>query len=287
MARFPLDGKVALVTGAERGIGHATARALIARGAAVAIVDLDAEASERAAAQLHDSRAIGLAGDVTDRGDMQRAVATTVQRFGGLDVVVANAGIAPRVATFRAMSQEGFERVLDVNLWGVCRTVDAALGEIVRRQGHVVVISSIYAFSNGVGATPYAMSKAAVEQFGRALRVELSAHGASATVAYFGFIETEMVHQAIDADPLAAELLEVLPKPLRKRLPAAAAGEAIVRGIERRSARVFAPRRWAAMSLLRGVLNPLSDAQLEREERAQELVRRMDSRAGQDRPGDS
>jgi NAD(P)-dependent dehydrogenase (short-subunit alcohol dehydrogenase family) len=282
VARFELNGKVALVTGAARGIGFATARALIARGAAVAIADLDAAASERAAAELHDTRAIGIAADVTDRAAMQRAVAIVVERFGGLDVVVANAGIAPRVATFRAMSPESFERVLDVNLWGVCRTVDAALPEIVRRQGHVVVISSIYAFTNGVGATPYAMSKAAVEQFGRALRVELVGHGASASVAYFGFIETEMVHQAIDADPLAVELLDVLPAPLRKRLPAAAAGEAIVRGIERRRPRIFAPRRWTVMSLLRGVLNPLSDAQLEREARAQELVRRIDARAGED-----
>ena len=71
---------------------------------------------------------------------MQRAVATTVERFGGLDVVVANAGIAPRAATLRAMSSESFERVLDVNLMGVCRTVEAALPEIVRRRGHIVVV---------------------------------------------------------------------------------------------------------------------------------------------------
>jgi NAD(P)-dependent dehydrogenase (short-subunit alcohol dehydrogenase family) len=279
MARFDLNGKVALVTGAARGIGLATARSLVARGASVAIADLDAPASESAADGLHDSRAIGLAADVTERGDMQRVVAETVERFGALDVVVANAGIAPRVSTFASMPQESFERVLDVNLWGVCRTVDAALPQIVARRGHVVVISSIYAFTNGVGATPYAMSKAAVEQFGRALRVELAPKGASSTVAYFGFIETDMVHRAIDADPVAAALFDVLPRPLRKRLPAAAAGEAIAGAIERRSPRVFAPRRWAAMSLLRGLLGPLSDAQLEREARAQELVRRMDDRA--------
>jgi NAD(P)-dependent dehydrogenase (short-subunit alcohol dehydrogenase family) len=278
MARFELSGKVALVTGGARGIGFATARALLARGASVVIVDLDAAASERAASELHDTRALGLAADVSDRGEMQRAVASAVERFGGLDVVVANAGIAPRVTTFRAMASESFERVLEVNLWGAYRTVDAALPAILERRGHVVVISSIYAFTNGVGATPYAMSKAAVEQFGRALRVELVPHGASASVAYFGFIETEMVHGAIDADPIAAELFQVLPAPLRKRLPAATAGEAIVRGIERRSPRIFQPRRWSAMSLLRGVLGPLSDARLEREARTQALVRRMDAR---------
>jgi NAD(P)-dependent dehydrogenase (short-subunit alcohol dehydrogenase family) len=284
MERYDLGGKVALVTGAARGIGLATAGALVARGASVAIVDLDASAAEQAAAQVHDSRAIGLAGDVTDRGAMQRAVANVVERFGGLDVVVANAGIASRGATFRAMSSESFERVLDVNLMGVYRTVEAALPEIVRRRGHVVVISSIYAFTNGIGAVPYAMSKAAVEQFGRALRVELVQHGASASVAYFGFIDTEMVHRAIDADPLADEMLATFPKVLHKRLPPAKAGEAIVRGIERRSPRIIRPRRWIAMSVLRGVLNPLIDRQMERDERGQAILRKLDARAGEDQP---
>ncbi len=256
MPAYDLNGKVALVTGAARGIGFATARALIARGASVTVVDLDEDAARQAAAQLHDSRALGLAADVTDRGALQRAVAATVERFGGLDVVVANAGIVSRVASFRAMSSENFERVIDVNLMGVCRTVEAALPEIVPRRGHVVVISSIYAFFNGIGVAPYAMSKAAVEQFGRALRVELAPHGASASVAYFGFIDTEMVHRALDADPLVTRMLVTLPKPLHKRLSPAVAGEAIVSGIERRAPRIIRPRRWAVWSVLQGHPEP-------------------------------
>lgn len=282
MARYELGGRVALVTGGARGIGHATARALVARGASVAIVDRDEAGASSAAAQLHDTRALGMAGDVTDRGAMQRAVARTVERFGGLDVVVANAGIASRAATVRASSPETFERVLDVNLMGVYRTVDAALPQIVARQGHVVVISSVYAFVNGVGETPYAMSKAAVEQLGRALRVELVQHGASATVAHFGFIDTEMVHQGLDQDPLAGRMMESLPGPLHKRLAPSAAGEAIVRGIERRQARVIQPRRWGLMYALRGILGPLGDAQLERDEKAQGHLRELDARAGGD-----
>jgi NAD(P)-dependent dehydrogenase (short-subunit alcohol dehydrogenase family) len=284
VAHYELAGKVALVTGGARGIGFETARALIGRGASVVIADLDRAEVERAASRLHDTRALGIAADVTDRGAMQRAVATAVEHFGGLDVVVANAGIATRVATFRAMSPESFERVLDVDLIGVCRTVDAALPEIVRRRGHIVLISSIYAFTNGVGAVPYAMSKAAVEQLGRALRVELVQHGASASVAYFGFIDTEMVHRAIDQDALASRLLATFPAPLRKRLSAAVAGEAVVRGIERRQARIIRPRRWTIMSVLRGVLNPLTDAQLERDATAQSLLRQIDERAGEDQP---
>jgi NAD(P)-dependent dehydrogenase (short-subunit alcohol dehydrogenase family) len=284
MAHYELRGKVALVTGGARGIGYATARALLARGASVVIADLDAAETERAAATLGDTRVLGIAADVTDRGAMQRAVATTVERFGGLDVVVANAGIASRVATFRAMSSESFERVIDVDLMGVWRTVDAALPEIVRRGGHVVVVSSIYAFTNGVGALPYAMSKAAVEQFGRALRVELVQHGASASVAYFGFIDTEMVHRAIDQDELAVSLLASFPAPLRKRLSPDVAGAAIVEGIESRRPRIIRPRRWTVMSVLRGVLNPLTDARAERDATVQGLLREIDARAGEDQP---
>jgi NAD(P)-dependent dehydrogenase (short-subunit alcohol dehydrogenase family) len=282
--RYDLNGKVALVTGAARGIGFATARGLVARGATVVVVDLDQGAAERAAAQIHDTKALGMAADVTDRGAMQRVVASTVERFGGLDVVVANAGIASRAATVRAMSTESFERVLDVNLNGVYRTVDVALPEIVRRRGHVVVVSSIYAFLNGAGAAPYAMAKAGVEQLGRALRVELAQHGASASVAYFGFIDTEMVHRAIDADPLADRMFDTMPKPLLKRLQPQEAGEAIVRGIERRAPRIIRPRRWTGFSMLRGIVNPLLDKQSERDAEMQAIVSEFDARAGEEQP---
>lgn len=284
MTRYELGDRVALVTGAARGIGFETARALISRGASVAVIDLEAEAAEAAAAQLHDTRAIGLAADVTDRGAMQQAVAGTVERFGALDVVVANAGIASRAATFRAMASEGFERVIDVNLMGVVRTVDAALPELIRRRGHAVVVASVYAFGNGVGATSYAMSKAAVEQFGRALRVELVQHGASASVAYFGFIDTEMVHRAMDADPVVDSILATYPRLLRKRLQPEVAGEAIATGIERRAPRIIRPRRWVVMSMLRGILNPLIDIRMERDATVQAAARELDSRQGEEQP---
>jgi NAD(P)-dependent dehydrogenase (short-subunit alcohol dehydrogenase family) len=182
------------------------------------------------------------------------------------------------------MSTESFERVLDVNLMGVCRTVDAALPEIARRGGHVVVIGSIYSFMNGAGATPYAMSKAAVEQLGRALRTELVPHGASASVAYFGFIDTEMVHRILDQDPLSDALMDTIPAPLRKRLPASAAGEAIARGIERRSPRIIRPRRWTVLSVLRGVIGPVLDARNERDAATQAIVRDLDARGGTEQP---
>ena len=279
--RFELSGKVAIVTGAARGIGYATATELARRGSIVVVVDLDPDAASAAATGLPGT-AIGLAADVTDRGAMQRVVAEVVERFGGVDVVVANAGIASRGATFRAMSGETFDRVLDVNLNGVHRTVTAALPEIVRRRGHVVVVSSVYAFINGVGATPYAMSKAGVEQLGRALRVELAQHGAGASVAYFGFIDTAMVHQALDDDPLGSRLKEAQPAWLMKRLQPSAAGKAIVAGIERRAPRIIRPRRWAAFSVLRGIVNPLLDRSMTRQAEIQDIARELDKRGDEE-----
>ena len=149
---------------------------------------------------------------------------------------------------------------------------------MIERRGHVVVVSSVYAFANGMGSAPYAVAKAGVEQLGRALRVELTQHGASASVAYFGFIDTGMVRQALDADPLADRLLATLPRVLLKRLPAAAAGEAIVTGIERRSPRIIRPRRFVVASMLRGLLNPLADARAERDLEIQALLGEVDRR---------
>ena len=282
-ATFILSGKVAIVTGAARGIGQATAAELSRKGAKVVVVDLDADAAAASAESL-PGEAIGIAADVTDRGAMQGVVAEAVERWGGVDVVVANAGIASRGATARAMSGEAFDRVLDVNLNGVHRTVLAALPEIVRRGGHVVVVSSVMSFMNGVGAAPYAMSKAGVEAFGRALRVELAQHGAGASVAYFGFIDTHMVHQTVDGDSAIGDGGEALPALLRKRLPPSAAGAAIVRGIERRSPRIIRPRRWAVISTMRGILNPVVDGYMARDAEIQRITAELDGRGSEEQP---
>ncbi len=147
------------------------------------------------------------------------AVAETVERFGGLDVAVANAGIAQAtVATVRGIPVEEWERVFEVDLLGVWRTVRAALPQIVERQGHIVVTSSVYAFANGVLNSPYAVAKSGVESLGRALRAELTPLGASAGVAYFGWIDTKLVQDAF-ARPHADLLESNMPAFLRKRLP--------------------------------------------------------------------
>ncbi len=285
MATEQLDvrGKVALITGGARGIGFGTARALARRGATLVIVDLDQAACDEAAAQLGGA-SIGIAADVTDLGAMQRVVATVVDRFGGLDIVMANAGIASKAATFNAASRESFDRVFDVNANGVVRTVEAALPEIIRRRGQVVVVASVYAFLNGVGAIAYAMSKAAVEQLGRALRVELAQHGASATTCYFGLIDTEMVHRGIDADPLSDGVMEMFPSVLAKRLTPDQAGEAVARGIERRAPRVIVPPVWRVLFHLRGIIGPLLDRRMERAAEVQALAVAMEARANEEQP---
>jgi NAD(P)-dependent dehydrogenase (short-subunit alcohol dehydrogenase family) len=258
------------VTGAARGIGLETARLLVARGARVTLTDLDAAELEAAAASLGGAT-LAIALDSTDRDALDAAVASTVRRFGGLDVVVANAGIAPTPRTVASMDPAEFERVVEVDLLGVYRTVHAALGELVRRHGQVVLVASIYAFVNGLMASPYAASKAGVEQLGRALRVELAPHGAGATVVYPGFAETKLVRDAF-ADRIGAGLEQVAPALMMRRITPGMVAERLVAGIERRSPRVVVPRWYSVYAALRGVLNPILDAAMTRDRRIAELV---------------
>ncbi|HEX6013478.1 MAG TPA: short-chain dehydrogenase/reductase [Geminicoccaceae bacterium] len=257
--KLELPGRTALVTGAARGIGLDTARRLAARGCAVALLDRDGERAAREATAL-GPRALALGADVADRPAMQAAVAEAAERLGGLDVVVANAGVSPPSQTLLAMDADEFDRVLAVNLAGVWHTTKAALPHVVARRGHVLLVASVYAAVNGVLAAPYAVSKAAVEALGRALRVELAQHGASAGVAYFGFIDTAMVREAF-ARPVIQELMPALPEALRRPVPVGRAGEAIVRGIEGRSARVTVPGWVAPLLAVRG-LSPAFDRRL-------------------------
>ncbi len=279
MARYSLQGKVALITGGARGIGLGIAQAFIARGAEVALLDLEAEEVQRSAATLGSDRAMGIGADVTDAAALQAAVATAVERFGGIDVVVANAGIAPTPNTARNMDPVEFERVVEVDLLGVYRTVRAALPEVIARRGQVVVVSSVYAFLNGMLVSPYAMSKAGVEALGRALRAELAPHGASATVAYFGFVDTKMVQDIMDQQDPVADTQDLFPEFIRRRITPAQAGEAVAEGVLRRRARVIAPRYWTALSVLRGVVNPAFDFVTARQRRVQDVIRDTETAA--------
>lgn len=269
---------MALVTGAARGIGFETARQMHMRGASVAVLDLDATDAAEAAERI-GPRAFGIAADVTDHGAMQAAVAAVVEKFGGLDVAMANAGIAQSsVATVRGISTEEWERVFEVDLLGVWRTVRAVLPQIVERQGQIVVVGSVYSFANGVFNSPYAVAKAGVEALGRSLRAELTPLGASASVAYFGWVDTKLVQDGF-ARPHSERLLANSPAWLLKRIQPDEAGAAVVRGIEERAPRIFAPKWWRYVSAMRGVINPLLDRRFDHDERMIETVREIEAAA--------
>ncbi|MCZ8381121.1 SDR family NAD(P)-dependent oxidoreductase [Mycobacterium sp. CPCC 205372] len=267
-----------LITGGSRGIGNATARELLRRGAKVVIVDIELDTTQLAE-RMSAHSAMGIVADVRERATLDLAVTEAVERFGRIDIAIANAGILPRTATLRTTPITSIDAVMAVNVNGVVNTVQATADQIIAQRGQYVLISSVFAFLNALGTIPYAMSKAAVEQLGRGLRVELASHGVSTTIAYFSLIDTDMIKQGVDADPLVEELLAALPSPLLKRLQPQAAATALVEGLVHRSPRVMAPARWKPISALRGPIAPALDPQLARNRRTQAALTELDARS--------
>lgn len=282
MSRYDLAGKTVLITGGAQGIGFETARIAYRRGASVSLVDLDAAAAEAAAERIGE-RAIGIGADVVDAEQIDTALAWTAERLGKVDVVIANAGTTPPKTTTRAISTEDWERVVRVNLIGVWRTVRAGLSEVIANQGQMVIISSSYAHVNGVLNSSYAVSKAGVEGLGRALRGELAAHGASATIAYFGYVETGLVAKVFD-DPIADRFRrEIAPSFLTRKITVEQAAGALVKGIEKRAPRVIEPGVWRPPFYLRGILGPLSDRRLGENPKVGEFIHEIEARDMGDR----
>ena len=189
----PLEGQVALVTGASRGIGRAIALRLAQRGASVACV---ATRAENAAESVADCEAAGAKAqawgvDVSDHGAVEALVKEVTSELGGLHILVNNAGITRDQLLLR-MSEEDFQRVLDVNLkgtWSFCR---AAARTLMKSKGRIVNVGSIVGLQGNAGQVNYAAAKAGLIGMTRSLAKELAGRGVTANVVAPGYIETDM-----------------------------------------------------------------------------------------------
>ena len=275
--RYDIRGRTVFVTGAARGIGAGAAERAHAKGANVALVGLEPERLEELAGKLGE-RAAWFEADVTDMDALQRAVAGTVERFGGIDVAIANAGIA-YVEAVASAPVEHIERTLEVNLQGVVRTDIAVLPQIVERRGYILNIASLAAASHAPLMAPYAASKAGVEAFSNSLRVELAPSGARVGCAYFGFIDTDIVRGSLQ-HPASQLMQKAIPSVLRKPAPLSKALDTIDRGIERRAARIWAPAFVGGALRLRGIVQPLTERRAMADKRLPEALRLADPASG-------
>ena len=245
-ADYDLRDKVILITGAARGIGLAAAKRLSARGATIALVGLEPELRQKEAAALGGDAAWFHA-DVTDRDALRAAVDSAVSRFGGIDVAIANAGISP-VGTVRTLPDDAFERTVAVNLIGVWNTLRATMPAVIERQGYLLTIASLSAPGPAPLMGPYTATKAAAENLTRAMQQEIAHTGTRAGVAYFGFIDTDLVRTGF-SHAATQKMQANQPDKLFKPVPVSQAAKAIERGIERRAQTVVAPW-WVRPALL-------------------------------------
>ncbi len=236
-----LQDKVIFITGGAQGIGAEVARRLRDKGAKLVLTDLDEAALTALAAQLGgEDRVVTVVADVRDLPAMQAAAAKAVERFGGIDVVVANAGIASYGSVLQ-VDPEAFKRVLDVDVLGVFHTVRATLPAVIDRRGYVLIVSSLAAFAAAPGMAPYDMSKAGNEHLANALRLEVAHLGVSVGSAHMSWIDTALVRDTQADLPTFREQLSKFPWPLNKTTSVDKCAAAFVEGIEGRKTRVYCP----------------------------------------------
>jgi NAD(P)-dependent dehydrogenase (short-subunit alcohol dehydrogenase family) len=251
MSKVNLEGQVAVVTGAARGVGELLARKLSARGAKVALVGLEADALKQVSEQLYGDSGHWHA-DVTDHEAMARVAREVKERFGKVDIVVANAGVA-NGGPFVGSDPEAWRRVIEVNLIGSAVTGRAFLPLLMESRGYLLQIASLAAITPAPMMTAYCASKSGVEGYAHSLRAEVAHKGVRVGVGYLSWTDTDMVRGA-DRDDVMRELRQRLPWPSNKTYPLGPAVDRIVAGIERRSSHVYGQGWLRGMQSLRGYL---------------------------------
>lgn len=246
--------RTAMITGAARGIGAALAHDLVGRGWQVALVGLEPERLGPLAEELGDG-ADWHEADVTDLPAMEAAVAWAVERFGGVDALVTNAGVATP-GTVSEIAPGDFDRTIEVNLMGTWRSVRAALPELRARRGYVLCVASLAAGVHLPLMASYAASKAGVVAFAHALRAEVADDGVDVGVAYLSWIDTDMVRDGW-AHPASREFLATVPSWARSTLPVTTAARALGGAVARRARRVVIPRYVLPPVLAAGAFEPL------------------------------
>ncbi|MEA2463745.1 MAG: hypothetical protein QOJ98_1492 [Acidobacteriota bacterium] len=238
-----------LITGPARGIGEALARLLAARGARLALVGMEPERLAALAKELGPQH-FWTECDVTSQAALQRAVELTVIALGGIDVVVANAGIASN-GTVAVTPVEALARVVDVNLTGVIRTVHATLPHVVARRGYFLLISSAAAIVAAPGLATYCATKAGVEQFGNALRLEVKHKGVRVGVAHPSWIDTDLVRDTQRDLASFNKALRKFPGPLGTITTVEKCATALADAIDRRERKVYIPKSLGYFAAIR------------------------------------
>jgi NAD(P)-dependent dehydrogenase (short-subunit alcohol dehydrogenase family) len=251
MPPYSLQGKTLFITGGASGIGAEVARRASAKGAKLALVDVDGDGAVRVAETLPN--AIGITADVRDYDSLESAVEQTVEQFGGIDISFANAGIEITHSA-RGVPLAEMERIADINFTGVFRTVRATLPHVIDRRGYVLITASLAAILHGPPLSHYSATKAGVEAFGNAVRMEFRHKGVDVGVAYFGFIDTPMVARG-KSDPILAKFEQESGQNfVGKTYPLSGAGTAVINGMESRARRVMYPRFIRPLHALRSLM---------------------------------
>jgi short-subunit dehydrogenase len=266
---YSLEGKVVLITGPARGIGAETARRLALRGARLSLVGMEPLRLSALAAELGEGH-VWFECDVTDQQSLERAVAGTVEALGGIDSVVANAGIASH-GTVAITPIDALVRTVEVNLIGVVRTVHATLPHVTAREGYYLLISSAAAFAALPGMSAYAAAKSGVEQFGNVLRLELAHKGVRVGVAHPSWIDTDLVRDTQRDLKTFNEMLRTLPGPVGVVTSVQDCAAALVKAIERRSRKVYVPASLITLAAVRQFLTSRASEYLMRR-RTRQLV---------------